>query len=476
MGCSNNYSGNTNLNEKIKEEKKIDLKRMSPKETKNLFTIKFESEDAKINHYIICNETDMFKNIANKVFEEKIEFKEYGNIFLIRENRVDENKSLKENQIKDQDIIIVKKKEDDMDSVEEKKLKNLAEEIKDETNIDVIIFAKDTKNIVFFRFFSLDKKIKYYIISHEDSIFNEIISKVYELNPEYNHKKYYFFCNDNESIINEYKTVKENHIKNDYLTILAEKKYCINSVFHSDIQSGKEKEKLNSLADKLKKETNTDVITLARDTKNLISLKFLSDDQNINCYILCNKNAIFNTVANKVFEENKKFREYGIIFLCNGKEVNVYKSLEENDFKDRDLIIVNKRREDPVNDIYDSQSEERKIKNLAEKIKKDSNIDVIILAKDTKDLIFVKIQSYNNQIEYYILCKETDLFNSILNKVFERHPELRDYEFMIQCNGVVLNGYKTLKVNGIKDGNIIYLNEEKKLWLVLMKLILKKKK
>ena len=110
MGCSNNYSGNTNLNEKIKEEKKIDLKRMSPKETKNLFTIKFESEDAKINHYIICNETDMFKNIANKVFEEKIEFKEYGNIFLIRENRVDENKSLKENQIKDQDIIIVKKK------------------------------------------------------------------------------------------------------------------------------------------------------------------------------------------------------------------------------------------------------------------------------------------------------------------------------------------------------------------------------
>lgn len=111
-----------------------------------------------------------------------------------------------------------------MNSVEEKKLKNLAEEIKDETNIDVIIFAKDTKNIVFFRFFSLDKKIKYYIISHEDSIFNEIISKVYELNPEYNHKKYYFFCNDNESIINEYKTVKENHIKNDYLTILAEKK------------------------------------------------------------------------------------------------------------------------------------------------------------------------------------------------------------------------------------------------------------
>ena len=84
------------------------------------------------------------------------------------------------------------------------------------------------------------------------------------------------------------------------------------------------------------------------------------------------------------------------------------------------------------------RNEEKKIKNLAEKIKREANIDVIILAKDTKYLMTLKWESYDNQINYYILCKEDNICNSILNQVFKLQPEFINYEFSIIVVGMLL--------------------------------------
>ena len=62
--------------------------------------IKFQSDDGNIDYILSCNENDIFKDIANKLFEEKKEFKEYGNTFLCNGKNINENKSLKENTIK----------------------------------------------------------------------------------------------------------------------------------------------------------------------------------------------------------------------------------------------------------------------------------------------------------------------------------------------------------------------------------------
>ena len=74
---------------------------------------------------------------------------------------------------------------EDSNQIEENKLKSLAEYIKKETNIDAII------------------------ISNKDLIFNENISKVYELNPQINYKNNYFICYNTKQEINEHKTLKE---------------------------------------------------------------------------------------------------------------------------------------------------------------------------------------------------------------------------------------------------------------------------
>jgi vacuolar-type H+-ATPase subunit F/Vma7 len=279
---------------------------------------------------------DIFKDIANKLFEEKKEFKEYGNTFLYGKN-INENKSLKENTIKNYDIIIVM---EDIIKKEEKKLQNLAEKLKKETNLNAIICTKDTKNFIILNFYSDDEKIHCLLICNEDQIFNEIINKVYKTYPNYNIRNNYFICN--KSRVNEYKSLKENNIKNNNLIILI--KYtqnCVNGVFVK-VKKREEEYELDSLAKKLKEETNIDVIISAKDTKNIITLKFQSVDQNINYFVICNEDEIFNIVVNKIFEVKKVFKEYGNIFLCNSNTINEYKSLKENNLKNYDIIIVSR--------------------------------------------------------------------------------------------------------------------------------------
>ena len=164
---------------KKKEEKKIEIKKLSTKEQNNFTSLYFQSDNKLISHSLLCYENDIFPNISKKVFEEKPEFKKYGNIFLYKKNQINENKSLKGNKIKDHNAIIVKKKEKNLNQIEENKLKYSAKNIKNETNIDAIICAKSTKNILVFKLFSNNESIKYFIISDENSIFNENISKVY---------------------------------------------------------------------------------------------------------------------------------------------------------------------------------------------------------------------------------------------------------------------------------------------------------
>ena len=266
MGCTNSIKiKEEDSKEKIKKEKKIETKKISTNELNNLITLQFKSENSIISHFISCNENDIFKNIVKKLFEEKPEFKHYITTFLYNGNQIDINSSLKEIKIKDKDIIIVKKIENS-NKIEEIKLRNLAEDLKKKTNIDVIIMAKNTKNLVLFKLFSEDLSIKYIFISNEDSIFNENISRLYELNPQYNYQNNYFICNDTKDKVNEYKTLKENNIKNGYLVYLILNKNSVNSLSARSGEEIEEMRKLDSMAYNLKNEKNTEVIVLAKST------------------------------------------------------------------------------------------------------------------------------------------------------------------------------------------------------------------
>ena len=95
-------------NNKIKElEDEIKLFRQyysfSPEE--NLIPIKIISVDQQINCDIIAKTTDLFSKIEGDLYNKYDKYKSTENYFLVNGNKVNRHKTLKDNQIKDNDIL-----------------------------------------------------------------------------------------------------------------------------------------------------------------------------------------------------------------------------------------------------------------------------------------------------------------------------------------------------------------------------------
>ena len=66
--------------------------------------------------------------------------------------------------------------------------------------------------------------------------------------------------------------------------------------------------------------------------------------------------------------------------------------------------------------------------------------------------------SVDQKITYSILCKNTDKFNKIESKLYEKFKEYSETENYFLHNGNRIKRFKTLDENKIKDNDIITLN------------------
>ena len=82
----------------------------------------------------------------------------------------------------------------------------------------------------------------------------------------------------------------------------------------------------------------------------------------------------------------------------------------------------------------------------------------INLKENAKEIITIYIRSSDQLLNCRIRCKCTDRFNKIVNIILEKEPEFTEKVGFFTCNGNKVNEYKSLKDNGIKDGNVVLLN------------------
>ena len=103
------------LNENIKEKDKI-IKEYESKLSnfpfeissgEKLISIVFISFDESIVFPILCKNTDIFNFVEKKFYEKYSEYKNFDNYFLLNGKRINENISLDENNIKNNDIITI---------------------------------------------------------------------------------------------------------------------------------------------------------------------------------------------------------------------------------------------------------------------------------------------------------------------------------------------------------------------------------
>lgn len=81
-------------------------------EDEDIISVIFSSLDQKIHFSVACKKDDSFSVVEQKLYKEYSEYKDKEKYFLVNGNKIDVNKSLKENKIKNSDIIMLNTIED----------------------------------------------------------------------------------------------------------------------------------------------------------------------------------------------------------------------------------------------------------------------------------------------------------------------------------------------------------------------------
>ena len=77
------------------------------------------------------------------------------------------------------------------------------------------------------------------------------------------------------------------------------------------------------------------------EREKLISVIFISLDQNLYYSIICKNTDRFDTIEKKLYDVYSEYSETENYFTVNGNEINKLKTLEDNKIKNNDLIILN---------------------------------------------------------------------------------------------------------------------------------------
>ena len=196
-----------------------------------------------------------------------------------------------------------------------------------------------------------------------------------------------------------------------------------------------------------------DLININKDS---INKKINSDNEKI-CNINLNNNS----------QKENKLIEFPIIIKENSPNNQIFKkntnmtinqkallndkiSNENNNISNNINLSQNESQSLNANSINDITSNNSSI-NLN---KKEKNISVLKQEK----IIVLKFISSDQCLNYSIVCKSTDKFNLVINRIFDIYPEYIEKKCFFICNGNVINEYKDIQENKIKNGDTILVN------------------
>ena len=84
---------------------------------------------------------------------------------------------------------------------------------------------------------------------------------------------------------------------------------------------------------------------------------------------------------------------------------------------------------------------------------------------DNEKLISIKFISVNQDIDFTIVAKNTDVFSKIEKILYDNYPKYIDSENYFIVNGSKINTHRTLEQNKIKNNDIVTLEINNFDWL-----------
>ena len=86
---------------------------------------------------------------------------------------------------------------------------------------------------------------------------------------------------------------------------------------------------------------------------------------------------------------------------------------------------------------------------------KNSNLDFI---NPGEKILCIHFKSMDQKVDLAIPYKNTDIFASLEEQLYENYPEYKETNNFFTCNGKVINRFKSLEENRIKNSDKILLN------------------
>ena len=203
-------------------------------------------------------------------------------------------------------------------------------------------------------------------------------------------------------------------------------------------------------------------------------------------------NANTNFMNNNHIESNKNFINYNYKENSVNSEINIFrqKLYEEkivnhklnqkiNELEKKNLILEKqlKEKNQRIIDLEKELKERENSKNgsLDEKsmfeslIKKDKEIEELKIKlsrflpyklSEGEKLMSVIFQSIDQKMHISIICKNTDKFNKIESKIYEKEDyyQYSELDTFFTVKGKKINKYRTFEENGIHDNDVIFLN------------------
>ena len=98
-----------------------------------------------------------------------------------------------------------------------------------------------------------------------------------------------------------------------------------------------------------------------------------------------------------------------------------------------------------------------KLNKLKENNLNELKYNIPLLLKKEEKLISVIFNSFDENIHYSIICKNTDQFSKIESLLYDKYPEYKDLKNSFIINGKEIKKSKSLEDNKIKNSDIITL-------------------
>ena len=100
------------------------------------------------------------------------------------------------------------------------------------------------------------------------------------------------------------------------------------------------------------------------------------------------------------------------------------------------------------------------LKELKEKSKELKEIKSIIPfnLEPGEKLMCVVIVTEDQQLQFPVICKNTDIFTRLEQIIYDAHPEYSETENFFLLGGNKINKYKSLDYNKIKNNDIISMH------------------